>query len=226
MISFLICFPEFCRNQTEFTFKRQAYLFRCEHIPGAVGAKDQATVPADVDGVDVGVGLGRDDEHVLFRVVAPEIAQRPRHRQKRNLVDVRRAPDGALVTHFRPVPDYSRHAALANDFAAALLDPAAFFIRLWLVVARQGLSVPGVGLAGVLGTENDGRVADMTDVDLATPDKCDAGSGAGSAGQSRHRFGPFFCQTKVAKLRRVGKKLKTLEIRSRFIQTKVFLKAG
>ena len=31
---------------------------------------------ADVDGVDVGVGLGADHEHILFRVVAPEVALR------------------------------------------------------------------------------------------------------------------------------------------------------
>ena len=98
----------------------------------------------------------------------------------------------AAVANLRPVPDDPGHPALADHLAAALVDPSALFDRLRLVVAGQWLRDPDVGVVGVLHAEHDGRVSNVSDVDLAATDEGDAGRSAGGARKARSCFGPIF----------------------------------
>ena len=98
----------------------------------------------------------------------------------------------AAVANLRPVPDDPGHPALADHLAAALVDPSALFDRLRLVVAGQWLRDPDVGVVGVLHAEHDGRVSNVSDVDLAATDEGDAGRCAGGARKPRSCFWPIF----------------------------------
>ena len=95
-----------------------------------------------------------------------------------------------------PVPYNSRDAAFANNFSATLLNSAALFQRFRLVISGQRFCSPKVRVFGMLNSENDGRVANVADVDLAAADEGNAGRCAGSAGKARCRFGPIFCKRK------------------------------
>ena len=92
-----------------------ADLLRREHIPCPIGAKDKTPLGSDVDGVDVGVRLGRDNKYIFLRVVAPQIAEGPSHCQEGDLVDVSRPTHGSFVTHFRSIPNNSRDARLTYN---------------------------------------------------------------------------------------------------------------
>ena len=64
--------------------------------------------------------------------------------------------------------------------------------RLRLVVPGEQLCPPDVGVGRVLRPQDDGRVPDMADVDLAAPDEGYAGGGARRAGQPTRGFRPLF----------------------------------
>ena len=100
---------------------KNADLLWREHVPCPIGAKDKTPLGSDVDGVDVGVGLGRDNKYIFLRVVAPQIAEGPSHCQEGDLVDVSRPTHGSFVTHFRSIPNNSRDARLTYNLKKEVL---------------------------------------------------------------------------------------------------------
>ena len=154
-------------------------------------------MPVNINWIDKSVRFGRDDKHVLFGVVTPEITQGPGHSQEGDLVDVCGAADGSLVPHAGSVPHYTWHTTFGHDLSTTLDDSFRLFVGFWLVIARQRVTGPVLHVVRVLLAEHDGGVADVTHVDLAATDKGNAGRRAGSTGQAGGGFGPFFCKMKI-----------------------------
>ena len=95
------------------------------------------------------------------------------------------------MSHLGPVPHHPGHPGLAHDLPAGLNDPGGLLLALGLVVSGQGLGNPLIG-AVLIDAEDDGRVPDVTDEDLAPANDGDRGRGSGGAGKARGCFGPFF----------------------------------
>lgn len=145
-----------------------------------------------VQRINKGVWFWRHNKHVILWIVRPQVPQGPSHGQEGNFVDVSRSSHWTPVTNSGSVPNYTWNPWLANYFSARFFNSSAFLLRFWFMISGQGLTSPIVWIMGILNTENNCWVTNMTDINFASSYECNGCCCSCCAGKARCSLGPFF----------------------------------